>query len=76
MKGCEVYFLARFSWTLPLSDRKVPNYNSMSAGRGFNPEAYIQLINVPTNAGVSLRTNQNLLPNMESLIHTTVALVL
>ena len=24
MKGCEVYFLAKFSWTSPLSDRKVP----------------------------------------------------
>ena len=24
MKGCEVYFSATFSWTSPLSDRKVP----------------------------------------------------
>ena len=25
MKGCEVYFLATFSWTSTLSDRKVPS---------------------------------------------------
>ena len=24
MKGCEVYFSGTFSWTSPLSDRKVP----------------------------------------------------
>ena len=27
MKGCEVYFPATFSWTSPLSDRKVPNFD-------------------------------------------------
>ena len=25
VKGCEVYFLGTFSWTPPLSNRKVPN---------------------------------------------------